>query len=74
MGIPPFRTHLSHSTIHHKVSSIHKAALVAGQEDHSMGLLNSLAEATGGEVHFAAETLRLVITQPVLQKRSAEIM
>jgi hypothetical protein len=36
-----------------------------------MRLLNGLAEASCGEVDLAAVTLGLIITQPVLQKRSA---
>lgn len=36
-----------------------------------MSLLNRLAEPTGREMHFPTEPLRLVITQPVLEKGGA---
>jgi hypothetical protein len=34
-------------------------------------LFNSLTEPAGGEVHFTAEALGLIITEPVLQQRGA---
>ena len=63
--------YLAHATVNNKVGSIDKAALVTGQEDHRMSLLNGLSEPSHGEMHFAAVTLGLVITQPVLQEWSA---
>lgn len=36
-----------------------------------MRLLDGLSETTRGEVHFTAETLGLVVSQPVLEERGA---
>lgn len=65
--------YLGHATIHHKVRAVDKAALVTGQEDHRVSLLNGLTKTARGEMHFTTESLRLVVTQPVLQERSAVI-
>jgi hypothetical protein len=63
--------YLSHSTIDHKISSIHEAALVASQENHGVSLLDGLTKPASGEVHLSAEALLLVLTKPVLQERGA---
>ena len=65
------RTYLGQSTVHHKVSRVDEAALVAGKEEHCLGLLDGLAETTRGEVDLAAVALGLVVAQPVLKQRSA---
>lgn len=62
---------LSHTTINHKVSAVDETALVAGKEKHGLGLLDGLTEAAAGEVHLATVALGLVVSEPVLQKRSA---
>lgn len=67
----PCHTYLGHSTINNEVGSVDEAALVASEEDDGMSLLNCLAEPTSREVDLAAVALRLVITQPILQKRGA---
>ena len=68
------QTYLAHSTVNNKVSSVDKAALVAGEEDDSVGLLDGLTETAGREVNLTTETLSLVITQPVLEKGSASVV
>lgn len=67
----PGLTNLAHSTVNNKVSSVDEAALVAGEEDDSVGLLDGLTETAGREVNLATETLGLVIAQPVLKKGGA---
>lgn len=62
---------LGHTTVDHKVRSIDEAALVTGKEKNCLCLLDSLAEATSGEVDFTAVPLRGIIAQPVLQERGA---
>lgn len=73
MGDHPIasETYLAETTVHHKVCTIDEAALVAGQEDHGVCLLDGLAEAAAGEVDLTAEALGVVITEPVLQEGSA---
>ena len=60
-----------HATVDNEVGTVDKAALVARQEEYSLGLLDGLTEATTGEVHLTTEALGLVIAQPVLQKGCA---
>ena len=62
---------LGHTTVHYEVGRVHKAALVAGEENDCMRLLDGLAKASGGEVDLAPEPLLLVVSQPVLQQRCA---
>jgi hypothetical protein len=62
-----------HTAVDNKVRAIDEAALVAGKEKHALGLLNSLTEAASGEVDFTTGALDLVVTEPVLEKRGAEI-
>lgn len=64
-------TYPRHSSVNHEISTIDEAALVAGQENNSMSLLNGLAETPGREVDFTTEALGLIIAEPILQKRSA---
>lgn len=52
--------------------SIHKAALITGQEHNRMRLLNRLTEPTRGEVDLPPVTLGLIITQPILQERRVQ--
>ena len=51
-----------HSTINHEVGAIHEAALITGQKEDSLGLLNSFAEATRWEVDLAAVAFGRVVT------------
>ena len=67
-------TYPGHSTVNHKVAAVDKAALVAGQEDDRVRLLDGLAESARGEVHLATEALGLVVAEPVLQKGSAALI
>jgi len=64
-------TYLGHATVNNEVSSVDKAALVAGKEDDGVGLLDGLTETAGGEVNLTTETLGLVVAQPVLEKGGA---
>lgn len=54
-------TYLAQPTVNNKVRAIDKAALVAGQEDHRVSLLNGLAESAAGEVHLTTEALGMVV-------------
>ena len=69
-----YETYLGHATIDNKVGAVDEAALIAGQEDDSVCLLNSLTEPSSREVDFTTVTLGLIITQPVLEERSAECL
>lgn len=64
-------TYLAHSTVNNKVSSVDKAALVAGKENDGVSLLDGLTETAGREVNLTTETFGLVIAQPVLEKGGA---
>lgn len=61
---------LCHSAVYDEISAVDEAALVAGEEENGLGLLDGFAEAAGGEVDFAAVALGLVVTEPVLEERS----
>lgn len=61
-----------HATIDNEVAAIDKASLVRGQKQNSLGLLNSLAKATRGEVNLTPVALGLVVSQPVLEERSVQ--
>ena len=63
-----------HTTVDDKVGTIDEAALIAGEEENTLGLLDGLTEPAGGEVHLTTESFGLIITQPVLQKRCAIIV
>jgi hypothetical protein len=62
---------LGHTAINDKVCTVDEAALVAGQEQNRLSLLDSFTEATSGEVDLAAVTLLSVVTEPVLEERGA---
>ena len=64
----------SHSTIDNEVCAVDEAALIAGKEEHALGLLNGLTEATGREMDFATSALGLVVAKPVLKKRGARVV
>lgn len=66
------RSYLGHSAINHEFSGIDEAALVAGKKQDCLSLLNSLTKTSGREMDLTTMTLRCVITEPVLKKRSAE--
>lgn len=70
--IPDLETYLGHTTINDEVGAVDEAGLITGQEDNSVCLLDGFTETSGREVNLAALTLSLVVTQPVLQKRSVE--
>lgn len=76
LGGRTLRSHirLGQTTVDDEISGIDEAALIASQEDDSVGLFDGLSEATGREVDLATEALLLVITEPVLQKGSAVII
>lgn len=63
-----------HAAIDNEISTIDEAALVAGKEKDSLGLLNGLTEPAGGEVNFTAMSLGSVITEPVLEEWRARTM
>src|SRR5687768_9205032 len=63
---------LGHAAVNDKVVSVDKAALVACQEDHGMGLFNRLAEPARREMDLAPLALGLVIAEPVLEQRGVE--
>jgi hypothetical protein len=63
---------LGHATVNNKVAAVDEAGLVGSQEQNSLCLLNSLAETARGEVHLTPVTLGLVVSEPVLEKRSVE--
>ena len=64
-------THLRHPPIDNKIRAVHETALVAGEEEHGLGLLDGLAEAAGWEVDLAAVALGRVVAEPVLEERGA---
>lgn len=57
---------LGQTAINNKVMCINETALVAGEENCGLRLLDSLAESTSGEVDFAAESLGLVVAEELL--------
>ena len=59
-------TYLGETTVNYEVSCIDEAALVTGEEDYSLGLLNCFAKASSRKVNLAAVPFGLVITEPVL--------
>jgi hypothetical protein len=58
---------LGQAAVDNKIGCVYKAALVAGQKDNGLGLLNGFAKAASREVHLAAESLGLVATEKVLE-------
>ena len=65
-------TYPRHPPINHKVGPVHKAALVAGQEQNGLSLLYGFAEAAGWEVDLAAVALGGIVPEPVLKQRRAK--
>ena len=63
---------LGHAAVNNEIAAVDEASLVGSQEQNSLCLLNSLAEATRGEVDLTPVTLGLVVSKPVLEKRSVE--
>lgn len=63
---------LGHTTIHHKVMAVDKAAVIAGQEQNRLRLLNGLPESASREVHLSPVSFGLVIAQPILQQRGVQ--
>lgn len=63
---------LRHTTIHDEIRAIDKAALIAGKEQHSLGLLNSLSKTTSREMDLTTMSFGRVVTEPVLQERGTE--
>lgn len=64
-------THPRHAAVDDEVGPVDEAALVAGEEQDGVGLLDSFAEAAGGEVDLAAVPLGGVVAEPVLQEGRA---
>lgn len=62
---------LGHAAIDNEIRAVDEARLVAGEENNSLGLLDGLTEAASGEVNLTTVALGLVITEPVLEERSA---
>ena len=65
------REYLCHAAVDDKVSAVDEAALVAGEEEHGLGLLDGFAEAAGGEMDLATVTLGRVVSEPILKKGRA---
>jgi len=63
--------YLGETTIDNEVGSIDKAALVASQEDHTPGQFNSLTKTTGREMDLTTMAFGSIISEPILQQRSA---
>lgn len=59
---------LCHPAIDDEVSAVDEAAFIAGQEEHSLRLLDGFTKATSRKMHFTPVPLLLVITEPVLEK------
>lgn len=64
----------SHTTVDNEIRAIDKAALVAGQEEHTLSLLDGLTETSTGEMNLTTVTLCCVVAKPVLEKRCAGTM
>jgi hypothetical protein len=62
---------LGHAAVDHEISTVDEAALVAGEEENCLRLLDSLAETTSGEVDLAAVALGLIVAEPALEERGA---
>lgn len=62
------QTYLAQTTVDKEISAVDEAALITGQEHNSMGLLNSLAEATTREVNLTTEALGVVVAEPILEE------
>ena len=54
-------TYLGHTPVDNKVLAIHEAAFITGEEQDSVGLLDSLAKPSSGEVDLAAVALCCII-------------
>lgn len=48
---------LGHASVDNEIGAVDKAALIAGEEQDGLSLLDGLPEAAGGKVDFAAVTL-----------------
>ena len=67
------KTHLAHAAINDEIGAVDKTALIAGEEEYRLGLLDCFAEAASWKVQFAALSLGYIIAEPVLEKRCAEV-
>lgn len=63
---------LAQTTIDHELGGIDEAALITGQKQDGLGLLNGLSEAAIGKMDLSAVPLLEVIAQPVLQQGGVE--
>ena len=63
-------TYLGHPAIDHEVCTVDEAAFITSQEHHGLSLLDGFTKPTSREVNLTTVALRLVIAEPVLQKRS----
>lgn len=64
-------THPRHAAVDDEVGAVDEAALVAGEEEDGVRLLDGFAEAAGGEVDLAAVPLGGVVAEPVLEEGRA---
>lgn len=62
-------TDFSHPSIYDEVGSVDKAALVTGEEENGLCLLNSFAPTTGGKVNLTTLALLDIVSKPVLEER-----
>jgi hypothetical protein len=69
--LPHSLAHLGHAAVDDKVGAIDEAALVTGEEEDGLRLLDRLAKAPRGEVDLAAVPLGRVVAEPVLKERCA---
>lgn len=63
---------LPHSNRRNAYLAINKARLITGQEQDGLRLLNSLTKPSTREMNLSSMSLRHIITQPILQKRSIQ--
>jgi hypothetical protein len=63
---------LGHTAVNDKVAAVDEAGFIRSQEENSLCLLDGLTEAAGREVNLTPVTLRLVVSEPVLQERGVQ--
>jgi hypothetical protein len=68
------QAYLGHTPIYHKIGSIHKATLIAGQEEHGLCLLDGFPKSSRGEVNLPSMPLSRIVPKPVLQKRGTMVI
>jgi hypothetical protein len=63
-----WKSYLGQPSVDDHVVGIDEAALVAGEEEYGLCLLDGLAESAAREVDLAAVALGLVVAEPVLEE------